>query len=727
MTPHVLQIQGIGLPAAGVAPDTASAIKIGTNQNDEVMSLVHTVPSVGLMTNFQFNYGSAPVLGATIPLYVTGTLTSGGLAVGDTLVLQTSSSITTSSGSAVTLAVHDSDSAGSVSTIWSGAFDPTTEIFTFTVLSALSAPSVSISIYVPASDVQLPSSPILAASASDNVKLTVNSAISSIEEYTLPVAERAAVGSFSDGYPIMEYWPKYLGSSIDYFLNFTCKFDNDLDGNDFIYFILPNFNGNAFADQIANSTARATNPGALQHNATDSYRLWWKQAETVTSGGVSYTCDAAATLCLKVKVTNRIPARTELTIPVNKALGMSLPSLGVPDDPAQHGIKSFAKITSGNIEAAASVSNGDCSGFCHLAISYGSGYTNTAGAITVAFKIAKAIVKGNEFEITLPSFTGANVDVLTLTTTRGGSGGSGIDNVFKGFWTLGNTKLNLIATEDIAAFTLVEMEIGAGQITMPNADLTGVCATDGITMMTNATVSETVSTRASSTSLTGYFHSCEAVLRPVAFSSSSIVLSPAVPNEETDLTLTFTLADLALTTSDQVVVTVPHQITWRQTMKTNVTLTGSHAASFTGVMDTTSSSRSIITLTPLSGIPANTAITVTLPASNNHIIVPHGGIYDDPSTFLINVITASRIYSHGPFSFTSSTVVSAVANTEITSFTVNNVADRGGAVGTNIDSIELGFELSNTAFTANSDVFITLPGFTYSAGTNPGENRHTIF
>eukprot|EP00520_Triparma_pacifica_P008483 CAMPEP_0118646096 /NCGR_PEP_ID=MMETSP0785-20121206/7860_1 /TAXON_ID=91992 /ORGANISM="Bolidomonas pacifica, Strain CCMP 1866" /LENGTH=7824 /DNA_ID=CAMNT_0006538039 /DNA_START=267 /DNA_END=23742 /DNA_ORIENTATION=+ len=717
MTPHVLQIQGLGLPAAGVSPNTASSIKIGINQNDEVTSLIHTVPSVGLMSNFLFTYGSAPVLDSSVPLYITGTLTSGGLNVGDTLVLETSSSVTTTSGAQVTLAVYDNDSASSVSTIWSGTFDPTTETFTFTVLSVLSAPSVSVSIYVPSSsNVKLPSTPIVASTSADNVKLTVNSVLSAIAQYTLPVNQRPAVGAYIEDYPIMEYWPKYLGSSIDYFFNFTCKFSNDLDGDDFIYFILPNFGGSAFADQIANSTALATSAGALQHNATDSYRLWWKQSETVTSGGVTYTCDSAATPCLKVKVTNRIAARTEFTIPVNKALGMSLPNLGVPNAPSLHGIKSFAKITSGNVEAAVSVNNGDCSGFCHLGISYGASYSNTASKIALVFQISRPISKGNEFEVTLPGFTGANVDSLALTTIRGGS------NIFKGFWTLSNTKVNLIAVANIAAFTMIEIEVDTGQIALPNLDLTGVCATDGITMMTNATVYETASSRASSTSLTGTFHTCEARMRPVAFSSSSIVLNPAVPNEETDLTLTFTLADLALTTSDQIVVEVPHKLTWAQGVKTNVTLTGSHAASFTGVMDTTLSTKSTITLTPTSGINSNTAITVTLPAAKNHIIVPPGGIYDDPSTFLINVVTSNRYHAHGPFSFTSSTVVSAVANTEITSYTVNDFAGTqllGGAVGTYINSIELGFELSNTALTANSDVFIKLPGFTYSVGTNP--------
>ena len=710
MTPHVLQIQGIALPVAGLAPNAAANIKIRINQNDEVASAVNSVPSVGLMTNLLFTYGPAPVLGASVPVYVTGTLTSGGLLAGDTIVIQTSSAVTTLTGSAVTLSVYDNDSSASISSTWSGVFDPATRTFTFTLLSDLAASSLSISIYIPSSsNVKLPTDPLLASSASDNVKLTVNSATSAIAEYTVPITERPAIGAYTSKYPIMEYWPKYLGSSIDYFMNFTCRFQNDLDGNDYVYFILPNFGGNAFANQIANSTALARTSGALQHNATDSYRIWWRQSETVTSGGVTYTCDSASTYCLKVKVTNRIPAFTEFTIPVNKALGMTIPSIGVPINPAYHGIKSFAKISSGNVESAVGVNNGDCSGFCDLQISYGADYTNSASSILLSFQVAKIISKGNVFQVSLPGFQGSDVDQLTISGT----------STFKGFWSLSNTKLNLIATSDVLAFTKVSMTISAGQIGLPNTDLTGVCATDGIAMTTNATVYETASTRASSTSLTGNFHSCAALLRPVAFTSSSITLNPVVPNQETDLTLTFTLTDLSLTTADQVVVTVPKKFIWGQGVKTNVTLTGTHASSFTGAMDTTGSSVSIITLTPLSGISSGTAITVTLAAAKNHIIVPASGVHDDPTEFLINIVTSSRVHDHGPFPFTSSTVISAVANTEVTSYTVNNVDDRGGAVGTYIDSIELGFELSNTALTANSDVFFTLPGFTYGVGTNP--------
>ena len=83
MSHHLVKIQGIALPASGVSPDSASAIKVGINQNNEVPSLVRTVPGVGFASSFSFGFGAAAELGVNVPVYVTGTIKSGGLATGD--------------------------------------------------------------------------------------------------------------------------------------------------------------------------------------------------------------------------------------------------------------------------------------------------------------------------------------------------------------------------------------------------------------------------------------------------------------------------------------------------------------------------------------------------------------------------------------------------------------------------------------------------------------------
>ena len=612
-------------------------------------------------------------------------------------------------GSAASLAVYDSDSAGSVSSLWSGLFNPATEEFTFTVLSPLSGPNVALSIYVPSSSlVTTPSTPIL---SSQPVTLKITSSLSPITEYALSTSQRPVIGAFESGYPILDYWPKTILQPMGgYFLNFTSKLMTDLDGDDILYFILPNFGGPAFAD-----IAVTTSGGSANANATHNFKLWWKQSETVSSGGVNYQCDAAATRCLKVKVTDAISAGTRIEIPVPQSLNMEIPPLGVPFLSSAHGMKSFAQVTSGSVYVGRPLVSGECSGFCDIRISYDDAKsTNVESKIVISFMISRGIVKGNSFQVTLPNFQNPNDDDLSIEVSGAGLSG----NEFKAFWTLSNTKITLVAAKSVAHHTPVTVTVGDGQIKLPTAALSGDCATDGITMTTNSSVFSAASTRASSTTLTGTFYSCQALQMPMAFSASSITLNPAVPNEETDVTLGFTLSDYALTTSDKVVITVPHKLAWKQGVKTNVTLTGSHGSSFSGLLDV-GHSASKIELTPTSGINSGTAITVVLAAATNHILVPSAGIYDNPSTFTINVETANRYYGNGPFSFASSTVVSAVAQTEVTSYTSDNVLDRGGAVGQYIDSVQLAFELSNTALTANSDVFYKFPGFTYGVGTNP--------
>ena len=217
--------------------------------------------------------------------------------------------------------------------------------------------------------------------------------------------------------------------------------------------------------------------------------------------------------------------------------------------------------------------------------------------------------------------------------------------------------------------------------------------------------------------LTSIFYDCEAVLQPIGVTTSSISFNPIVPGAETDITVGFTF-DYALTTADVVVITCKYSIlAWEQVSYTNMTLTGADAASFSGILDIATNK---ISLTPRATLAANTAYTVVLGKARNHIKVPVEGVYDDPASFRINVETASRYYAHGPFDFSSSTVISSVLQTEVTSYRRSKGPQEldATAVGLNIDRVNLGFELSNTALTANSDVTFKFPGFSFSGNVN---------
>lgn len=194
--------------------------------------------------------------------------------------------------------------------------------------------------------------------------------------------------------------------------------------------------------------------------------------------------------CLKVKVTDSIPARTEFTLNIPQSMGIRIPALGVSTDSAKNGLLAFSKATNGPILAPKSIQNKICSGFCDLDISYGSSYTNTdGGKITIVFHLPVVISAEEVLRVRLPGFTGASNPVITYGISGGTSVGSALTtSSFKIHWDLASTNLIMVAQQDIDANSKVQIDILKDQIALPATALTGDCITDGIAMTSNSSL-----------------------------------------------------------------------------------------------------------------------------------------------------------------------------------------------------------------------------------------------
>ena len=225
-------------------------------------------------------------------------------------------------------------------------------------------------------------------------------------------------------------------------------------------------------------------------NTTNGFRMWWRQEESITHGGVTYNCSMPSSHCLKVKITDYIPARTEFTINVPQSMGLRIPALGLPTDSAQHGLKALSMATNGPVMAAKNIQNSLCSGFCDLEINYEAVYTNTDDfKFTITFQLPAVIAAGEALRVKLKGFTGASIAVVSYAITGGTTGGATLGtSSFKIHWDLASTNLILVAQVAIDAGSRVEIDVLKDQIGLPATALTGQCLSDGITMTSNSSL-----------------------------------------------------------------------------------------------------------------------------------------------------------------------------------------------------------------------------------------------
>jgi len=691
-TQHNVTIYGLALPSAGVVKDSSAAItvfirtdKSDVNDVEASPSTIRSVPGIGIFTTPVLQFSSSATMGQATDITFTTTLGPGGFQVGDAIVLYLSIGFTHSTSADAALALYDNSGAVSISTIWSAAYSSSSNTITYTCLTAQTT-SFAVSTFIPSSSgITLPTTVL---STTENFHLKAKSTVSPVAHFIrIPDGSHSSVGAMVTAYPTMTYTPTLLEDTGAYDLTFTLKAANELVQNDVVYLILPSYTGTTFSASSVTGTWYS-----LAHALTLS---WKETGTTVTSGGITYTCDSSSTPCLKVVIgAMTITANSEFAINVPTSKSLSIPATGVSTVSSDHGIVAFAQIASGNINTEVEVTNGACSGFCTANIHYDSLSSGDASTINVDFSLSTSIAIGEYVEFYLPNFTGVDVPSLTLTVTN---------SAFTGAWNLGTKKLRITATSNVVASTVVTLVVATGQIGLPAATLTGNCATEGLTISTNAAV---FAASSSSTVLTRNFIGCENLLLLGSFSSTSFVFNPTTAGEEADITVAFTISNFDLTPGDSVEISYAGNLEWFQGTKSNVTLSGPDHSEFDATL-ATSNTLSKITLTKKTGntITAGTSIQVILDKDDNHIKVPVLGILSTSTPVSIKATTADRF-------FTSTTVATVSA---VPSFSSSKIISYEPMLpNTGATNVTLQFSLRNTILAPGDNVTFTFTGFSYA-------------
>ena len=703
-TLHNLTVSGLAIPSSGILKNAGAGITIyletstsDINQAAAAPSTINFVPAVGTFTSPNLAFGGTAAPSTAGDITFTTTLGPGGFAVGDEITIHLPAGFThsTLASSAVSVAVYDTEAAynaasPSVSTIWSASFSAISNTLSYTCLITQTT-TFSVSTFIPASSgVVLPSSPI---DADEDFYLTAASAESPVaHKLRMPDSTHGSVGGFTSGYPTLSYSPALLEDTSAYTISVVVKAETDIAQNDVIYLVLPYFTGSSFTN-----SAQTYNANGLAHALTYT---WMENGATASSGGITYSCDSAATPCLKVVVNAMtIPSGTEFTISVPNSLGISVPSEGVPS--ATHGAVAFAQLAKGNINVPKAISSTICSGFCTSSISYSalstsSPSTGVTSGVTISFSLGVNLAIGEYVEVTLPSFTGSNNGALTLTSDYGS---------FTGAWTLGTTKLRLTAGSVVNANTVVSVVVGDGQITLPTTALSGDCASDGITIATDA---QTFAASSGSTVLTSDAISCEELQVLGTISDTSFEFFPTVVGEEASIYLNFTLDNAELNAGDKFTVTYSGSaLDWYQPVKTNLTISGYHENDLNATLS--DGGTFFFQVRPGRTIPAGTNVKIILREEDNHIKVPSIGISQTSTSFTITATTHDRYFAPS----TTMTQISAIptfTSTSILSYdTTSSVLP-----GSGVTNVTVQFATRNTVLQAGDNITLTFEGFSYA-------------